>query len=73
VEMPSFGCALAFVEELTAEMKSVTLHLGRKPTPPPSPPKAMNASEPKDDEDIDERFGNASLEEVVTDDDGIAV
>jgi hypothetical protein len=73
VRMPSFGVALAFVEELTAEMKSVTLHLGRKPTPPPSPPKAKNASEPKDDEDIAERFGNASLEEAVTDDNGNAV
>ena len=73
VRMPSFGVALAFVEELTADMKSVTLHLGRKPTPPPSPPKAKNASEPKDDEDITERFGNASLEEAVTDDNGNAV
>jgi hypothetical protein len=73
VKMLSFGVALAFVEELTAEMKSVTLHLGRKPTPPPSPPKAKNASEPKVDEDIAERFGNASLEEAVTDDNGNAV
>ncbi len=67
VRMPSFGVALAFVEERTAVMKSVTLHFCRKPTPPSSPPKAKNASEPKDDEDIAERFGNASLEEVVTD------
>jgi hypothetical protein len=73
VRMPSFGVALAFVEERTSEMKSVTLHLGRKPTPPSSPPKAKNASEPKDDEDITERFGNASLEEAVTDDNGNAV
>ena len=69
VKMPSFGVALAIAEELTVEMKSVTRHLGRKPTPPPSPPKAK---EPKDeDEDITERFGNASLEEVVTDSKGI--
>lgn len=73
VRMPSFGVALAFVEELTTEMKSVTLHLGRKPTPPPSPPKAKNASEPEDDEDIAERFENASLEEAVTDDNNYAV
>jgi hypothetical protein len=37
VRMPSFGVALAFVEERTAEMKSVTLHLAGKPPPPSSP------------------------------------
>ena len=73
VKMPTFGVALAFVEERTAKMKSVTLHLGRKPTPPPSPSKAKNASEPNDDEDTTESFGNASLEEAVTDDNGNAV
>eukprot|EP01036_Dinobryon_divergens_P029350 gene29350-38429_t len=36
-------------------------------------PKANNVSEPEDDEDIEERFGNASLEEAVTDDNGNAV
>ena len=61
VRMPSFGVALAFVEERTAEMKSVTLHLGRKPSPPPSRPKAKNALEPEDDEDNAVRFGNATL------------
>jgi len=35
-KMPTFGAAIAFVEELTSEMKTVTLHLGRKPTPPSS-------------------------------------
>jgi len=56
------------------KMKWVTLHLGSKPTPPPSPPKAKNVSEPKDNEDIaEERFGNASLEEAVTDDNDDAV
>lgn len=73
VQMPTFGVALAFVEELTADMKSVTLHLGRKPTPVSSPPKAKDASEPKEDEEIAERFGSVSLEEAVTDDNGKAV
>jgi len=65
--MPTFGVALAFVEELTAERKSVTLHLGR-----PRNPKAKNTSEPKyeDDEDNIERFGNATLKEVVMDSKG---
>ena len=73
VKMPFFGAALAFVEELTADMRSVTLHLGRKPSPPSSPPKAKDTSEPNDDEDITERFGNASLEEAVIDDNGDVV
>ena len=65
VRMPSFGVAVAFAEELTAEMKSVTQHLGKKPTPPSSPPQTKNISKPKDeDEDITERFENVSLEEV---------
>ena len=67
VKMPSFGVALAFVEERTAEMRSVTLHLGRRPTPPSSPPKVDNASEPSNDEDVGERFGNVSLDEAVID------
>ena len=67
IRMPSFGVALAFVEERTAQMKSVTLHLGSKRTF-----KAKNVSE-SSDEDIAERYGNASLEEVVTDDNGNAV
>ncbi|RYG99888.1 hypothetical protein EON65_49870, partial [archaeon] len=58
IKMPSFGVAVAFVEEHTAEMKSVTLHLGRKPTPPSSPPKAKNASETEDVGDIADSFGN---------------
>lgn len=70
VKMPSFGAALALVEERTTDMESVTMHFCRKPTPASSPPKVKNASEPEDDEDITERFGNASLEEAVTDDDG---
>ncbi|RYG97466.1 hypothetical protein EON65_52830 [archaeon] len=71
--MPSFGVAVAFVEEHTAEMKSVTLHLGRKPTPSSSPPKAKNASETEDVDDIADSFGNAHLEEAVTDDSGNVV
>jgi hypothetical protein len=70
VKMPSFGVALAFVEEQTTDMKSVTLHLGRRPTPPSSPPKAKNNSESEDGEDIAERFHNASLQEAVTDENG---
>jgi hypothetical protein len=73
VKMPSFGVALAFVEEHTAEMRSVTLHLGRRPTPPTTPPKAKNDSESKDDEDITESFRSVSLAEVVIDDNGKAV
>jgi hypothetical protein len=73
VKMPSFGVALAFVEEHTAEMKSETLHLGRKPTPPSSPPKAKNASDSNDDDDITGRFENVSLEEAVTNDNGVAL
>lgn len=74
IRMPSFGVAIAFLEERTAEMKSVTLHLCRKPTPPSSPPKAANASETTEDvDDIADSFGNAHLEEAVTDDAGNVV
>eukprot|EP00597_Dinobryon_sp_UTEXLB2267_P018170 CAMPEP_0201105794 /NCGR_PEP_ID=MMETSP0812-20130820/47997_1 /ASSEMBLY_ACC=CAM_ASM_000668 /TAXON_ID=98059 /ORGANISM="Dinobryon sp., Strain UTEXLB2267" /LENGTH=62 /DNA_ID=CAMNT_0047365833 /DNA_START=1 /DNA_END=189 /DNA_ORIENTATION=- len=56
--MPSFGVALAIAEELTAEMKSVTQHLGRKPLL--QRPRSLKMK-------ISQRFGNVSLEEVVTD------
>jgi len=52
LKMPSFGVALAFVEERAVEMRSVTLHLGSKPI-----------SIPVDEEDI-VRFGNVTLMEV---------
>ena len=63
VRMPSFGVALAFVEMNSALWQKAH-----------SPHKAKNSSsEPKDDEDIAERFGNACLKEAVTDDNGDAV
>jgi hypothetical protein len=68
VQMPSFGVALAFVEEYTAEMRSVTLHLGRKPTPLSSPPQGGNLTMSSDDNDFPESFEKLNLEEVVTDD-----
>jgi hypothetical protein len=37
VKMPSFCVAVDFVEGVSSVMKSVTLQLGRKPTPPSSP------------------------------------
>lgn len=67
IRMPSFGAAIAFLEERTAEMKSVTLHLGRKPTPPSSPPKA---SEIEDVGDLADSFENVRLEEAVVDEMG---
>lgn len=46
IRMPSFGAAIAFLEEHTAERKSVTLHLGRRPTPQYSTARAKkNTSE----------------------------
>ncbi len=66
VKMQSFGVALAFVEDLTSEMKSATLHLGRKPTPPVSPLKAnITTTEP---EEITEAFKSVNLQEVVDED-----
>jgi hypothetical protein len=73
LRMPSFGVALAFVEAHTAEMSSVTLHLGRRPTPPATPPEAKSDLESNDDEDFTESFGSVSLAEVVIDDNGKAV
>ncbi len=68
VKMPSFGVALAFVEEYTAEMRSVTLHFGRKPTPSSSPPNGKNPSMSNDEDDFTDRFEKVSLEEFVSDD-----
>eukprot|EP01038_Epipyxis_sp_PR26KG_P017096 gene17096-23524_t len=65
--MPSFGVALAFVEEKTNEMKSVTLHLGRRPTPLSSPSRIKNNLDSDDCEDLAERFDNVKLDEVVID------
>lgn len=59
IQMPSFGTALAYLEERTVVMDSVTSHLGRKPTPPSSPPKVV-----VDESDIAETFEKVSLEEV---------
>lgn len=70
IKMPTFGVAIAFLEERTAEMKSVTLHLGRKPTPSSSPPKVQNASETEDVDDFADSFDNAHLEEAVIDEEG---
>lgn len=66
-KLPSFGTALAFVEERTKSMKSVTLHLGRRPTPPVSPDKVKKQSDEleEEEEDIAERFDNVVLEEAV--------
>lgn len=69
LKMPSFGVALAFVEDSTAIMKSVTRHLGRRPTPQSSPPKEKNATVSEDGEEFAERFNNVSLQEAVTDED----
>ena len=69
LKMPTFGFAVAFLEERTAEMNSVTLHFGRRPTPPSSPPNGglvLDSSEGVDDvSDVADRFDNAELEEVV--------
>lgn len=67
VKMPTFGVALAFVEDRWSEMKSVTLQLGRKPTPPSSPPKIKNISESDSVESVAEQFDSVHLQEVVTD------
>lgn len=69
LKMSSFGLALAFVEERTKTMRSETLHLGRRPTPPVSPDsKAKKQSaDIVTEEDITERFENATLEEAVDD------
>lgn len=56
--MPTFGIALAFVEDMTSDMKSHTLHLGRKPTPPASVVEI---------EDVSERFDSVTLEEAIVD------
>ena len=57
IKMPSFGTALAYVEEHTASRRSVTMHFGRRPTPPTSPLKP-------DISDVTEVFGNVLLKEV---------
>jgi hypothetical protein len=68
LRMPTFGVALAFVEERTADMHSVTLHLGRKPTPQPSSPKSENDFESEEEKDDDDDntwvFGNVILTKV---------
>jgi hypothetical protein len=61
IKMQSFGDALAFVEAQTSEMNSVTLHLGRRPTPLMSRLKANITTET---EEI-----SVNLVEIVSDDD----
>jgi hypothetical protein len=71
LKMPTFGTAIAFLEEKTAEMHSVTLHLGRKPTPPSSPPKDDMVSVSSGYlDDIAARFDNVDLKEAGSDADG---
>ena len=56
LRMPTFGVAAAFAEERTAEFHTVTLHMGRRPSPPVSPCSYLiNASDPwtSDDDDDD--------------------
>lgn len=69
VKMPSFGTALAVVETQTSEMKSVTMHLGRKPTPPSTPPTKARVDWGDDVVNgMSYSFENVTLEEVVTED-----
>ena len=66
LKMPTFGVAVAFLEERTAEMNSVTLHFGRRPTPPSSPQKNDLVSDSSlDVDDIADRFNNVDVEEAV--------
>ena len=75
VKMSSFGVALAFVEERTAEMNSVTLDFGRRPSPLSSPLKGLksNLDNSDDEGDIVEKFESVTLEEVVADEKGDAL
>lgn len=61
LKMKSFGAALSFVEKKTAKMVSVTMHFGRKPTPPGSPPKDKLDDE---SDELNEVFNNVKLEDV---------
>jgi len=70
LKMGTFGVALAFVEEQTSTMRSVTSHMGRKPTPPSSPPKATGFGADDDDCDsVTDAFASADLREVVEEED----
>jgi hypothetical protein len=76
LKMETFGVALAFVEERTSTMMSVTLHMGRKPTPPSSPPMAMATGSGhgvNDDDDgndsVTDAFASVDLQEVVEEED----
>jgi hypothetical protein len=73
VKMPSFGVALAFVEERTAEMNSVTLEFGRSPLSSPLTELKSSSDYSDDEDDIAERFESVTAEEVVTDEKGKAM
>jgi hypothetical protein len=71
LKMQTFGAAIAFVEEKTTTFQSVTLHLGRKPTPPASPLKDQTSAEASDDvEAITESFSSVAVYDAMTDDNG---
>ena len=69
LKMRTFGDAIAFAEEKTTTFQSVTLHLGRKPTPQASPLKDQTSTEASDDiEVITESFSSVTVHNAITDD-----
>jgi hypothetical protein len=74
LKMRTFGAAIAFVEEKTTTFQSVTLYLGRKPTPQASPLKDETSAEASDDvEAITENFSSVAVHDAMTDDNGDAL
>ena len=67
LKMQTFGAALSFVEEKTVKMTSVTLHMGRKPTPSSSPPREAASSDEDFESSIAEAFASVDIQEVFDD------
>ena len=69
LKMPNFGTAIAYVEKETTTFKSVTLHFGRKPTPPTSPLNDTTSVEASEDvEAFTEFFSSVAVHDATTND-----